>query len=122
MTKRKPLTGDKTRYVPYTPRKIPAGEMLAHNHILHTPWMTVGHNGFRCWFVRAGHPDYEPCPCGWAPHLPEHYRVIDAGSYDYDDEVMNALIEAFVSNWADRNEISAQIDARFEELEKEKAA
>jgi hypothetical protein len=31
------------------PRTVPAGRVLAHNHVRHTIDMTQGRNGFRAW-------------------------------------------------------------------------
>jgi hypothetical protein len=54
-------------------RRPRAGEILCHNHIMHTSRMQSGQNGFR-WFVcRAGGSQWKECPCGWRPALGVHY-------------------------------------------------
>lgn len=55
------------------PRSIPAGRILAHNHVQHTIDMPNGVNGFRCWSQRNVPPNFKRCRCGWSG-LP-HYRL-----------------------------------------------
>ena len=66
---------DGSRYVRgfTVPRSIPAGRVLAHNHVQHTSGMGCGINGFRAW---TWPEDKVPrhfikCPCGWSglPHV-----------------------------------------------------
>ncbi len=59
-------------YLTHVPTTVPAGKVLVHNHV--TPRKTLGMGGFRAWLDDPA-ARYEPCPCGWAPHLAEHYRV-----------------------------------------------
>lgn len=54
------------------PKEIPAGQILAHNHINHGKKTPIGRNGFRAWFQDEPAENQEPCDCGWAD-LP-HYR------------------------------------------------
>ena len=60
------------------PRKVPAGRVLAHNHVWHTVDFPNGANGFRCWTWPKGKVPrgFKRCGCGWAglPHvaLSEH--------------------------------------------------
>jgi hypothetical protein len=54
---------------------IPPGKILVHNHV--RPAERQGTRGFRFWLADAPPAEnYEPCDCGWAPHLPVHYRVV----------------------------------------------
>jgi hypothetical protein len=57
------------------PRSIPAGRILAHNHVQHTVDMGYGVNGFRCWtWPKDKVPrNFKRCKCGWSG-LP-HYRL-----------------------------------------------
>jgi hypothetical protein len=65
-------------YPPSIPRVVPPGQVLVHNRI--RPDRRQGARGFLYWLQA---PEYqhvyqlvvERCPCGWAPELPEHYRV-----------------------------------------------
>jgi hypothetical protein len=54
------------------PLEIPAGRILAHNHVDHTIDMPSGVNGFRFWtWPIGGQPEhFMRCPCGWSalPH------------------------------------------------------
>ena len=57
------------------PDTVPADRLVVHNHV--RPQARLGLNGFRAWLYG---PDPDPkrvkvCDCGWAPQLPEHYRV-----------------------------------------------
>ena len=60
-------------YLNKTPDAVPSGKVLVHNHV--RPAKRIGTRGFRAWLDEPS-DHYEPCTCGWAPHLPEHYRVI----------------------------------------------
>ena len=64
-------SGTETIWHQGSPR--PAGMILAHNHVRHSPRTQNGVNGFHAWFT--GHPskDFVVCPCGWRPELGEHY-------------------------------------------------
>jgi hypothetical protein len=57
------------------PRSIPAGRVLAHNHVQHTVDMPHSENGFRCWtWPKDKVPrNFKRCKCGWSG-LP-HYRL-----------------------------------------------
>jgi hypothetical protein len=55
-----------------TPTTVPEGKIVVHNHV--KPRTRLGEGGFRAWLAVPS-PHYEPCPCPWAPHLSEHYRV-----------------------------------------------
>ena len=75
------------RYLTGIPRKpLPAGHVVVHNSV--RPVSPLGLHGFRAWiaapddderiasYSRERPPyDVERCDCGWAPELPEHYRV-----------------------------------------------
>jgi prophage regulatory protein len=50
---------------------IPPGKILVHNHV--RPAERQGERGFRFWWADDA-ARHEPCDCGWAPHLPAHYR------------------------------------------------
>jgi hypothetical protein len=58
-----------SRYIPYVPKSIPPGRVLAHNHIRHTVDMPPGVNGFRAWTWPKGKHlrHFLRCNCGW-PH------------------------------------------------------
>ena len=75
------------RYLTGIPRKpLAPGHVVVHNQV--RPASPIGLNGFRAWIAapdddeRIG-KDYrdrdpysvERCDCGWAPELPEHFRV-----------------------------------------------
>jgi hypothetical protein len=53
-------------------RDIPAGQVVVHNSV--RPTRRLGSRGFRAWLASRA-ASLEPCPCGWAPELGEHYRV-----------------------------------------------
>jgi hypothetical protein len=76
------------RYLGEIPREpLPSGYVVVHNHV--RPQSRLGARGFRAWVAagddagdhRSDDPyEVERCDCGWAPELPEHYRVVrDAG-------------------------------------------
>jgi hypothetical protein len=50
------------------PREVPKGEVLAHNHIMHTLRTPNGIRGFRWWtWPKAKVPaNFKPCDCGWS--------------------------------------------------------
>jgi hypothetical protein len=56
------------------------GHVLVHNQVRPTsgrPGQSSGIRGFRFWSM-VKDDTIEVCPCRWAAHLPEHYRVIKA--------------------------------------------
>lgn len=59
------------------PGDVPAGLVVVHNQV--RPQPTLGAQGFRAWLDEHDDERLEVCGCGWAPELPEHYRVIRAG-------------------------------------------
>lgn len=75
------------RHLTGIPREaLPPGHVVVHNHV--RPASPIGMHGFRAWIAapdddahigedfRDHAPyDVERCACGWAPELPEHYRV-----------------------------------------------
>ena len=68
------------RYISRTPRKIPAGRVVVHNHVRPRRDMSdvpLGFNGFRAWtqLLEVCDYDLEVCDCGWASELGMHYRV-----------------------------------------------
>ena len=81
------------RYLRRIPAKLPAGEIVVHNHV--KPCLDpdrraegveamadvtlLGLNGFRAWTWPEGDDRATPCDCGWAPHLAVHYRVKGMG-------------------------------------------
>ena len=71
----KPIMGQRQYAKRGVPRSIPAGQVLAHNHVWHTLHMAHGVNGFRCWtWPRGKVPrNFKRCKCGWSG-LP-HYRL-----------------------------------------------
>jgi hypothetical protein len=52
----------------------PAGQVLVHNNVKHTPSMQQGARGFRAWWA-APATELVLCDCGWRSDLGEHYRV-----------------------------------------------
>ena len=53
---------------------IPPGQILVHNHMRTAD--RQGTRGFRFWLADAPPAEnYQPCGCGWAPHLPAHYQA-----------------------------------------------
>jgi hypothetical protein len=63
-------------YLKKMPAEIPPGRVLVHNQVYPVA-RTPGTRGSRCWLADPS-PELEPCPCGWAPGLGTHYRVIRA--------------------------------------------
>jgi len=73
------------------PRTVRKGRVVVHNQVRPVarvirvgrrvvyrtsgfPDVYQGQDGFRFWSdVRR--PKYKVCDCGWAPHLPRHYRL-----------------------------------------------
>jgi hypothetical protein len=56
------------------PVSVPPGRLVVHNHVVPQP--VLGLNGFRAWMAKTDAGRLEVCGCDWAPHLPEHYRVV----------------------------------------------
>ena len=60
-------------------RRRRKGEILCHNHVLHTATTANGVHGFRWFTVCApagwdqASEEWEVCPCGWRPELRKHY-------------------------------------------------
>jgi hypothetical protein len=59
-------------------RRRRRGEILCHNHVLHTAATANGVHGFH-WFTvcapagwNPASQDWEVCPCGWRPELGKH--------------------------------------------------
>lgn len=65
------------------PRTLRPGKVLVHNHV-HPDGMTAtttpARQGFRVWFERRTRA-LRVCRCGWAPHLPRHYRMAWCKAY-----------------------------------------
>jgi hypothetical protein len=59
------------------------GEILCHNHVLHTAATANGVHGFHWFTVCApagwdpASDDWEVCPCGWRRELGKHYAKAD---------------------------------------------
>ena len=60
-------------------RRRRKGEILCHNHVLHTAATANGVHGFH-WFTVCAPAGWDPaseewevCPCGWRPKLRKHY-------------------------------------------------
>ena len=56
------------------PTAIPAGVVLCHNHVRHTPRTPSGNRGFRGWFQSTPPTGFGPCRCGWSG-LPHYARA-----------------------------------------------
>jgi hypothetical protein len=63
-------TLDEVRYLFRLPERI-EDQVLVHNHA--RPTRQLGRRGFRAW-LQAPSAGLEPCPCGWAAELGQHYR------------------------------------------------
>jgi hypothetical protein len=64
------------KYLSRMPASVPPGSILVHNHL--QPARRLGWRGFRAWLDTLdapGRAPVEPCPCGWASELGQHYRV-----------------------------------------------
>lgn len=57
------------QYLDKVPKSIPPDARLVHR-----PTRLLG-RGFRAWLVTLDTEGLEPCSCGWAPELGEHFRV-----------------------------------------------
>jgi hypothetical protein len=66
------------------PRGVPAGKVLVYNHVRPVDFHSrtpVGAMGFRAW-TRAPDPKaLRVCRCGWAPDVPQHYRMAWVKTY-----------------------------------------
>ena len=70
---------DYVKRIPASQREIPAGHVLVHNHVRPPHRSTrSGIRGFRYW-LQVLTDDLASCDCGWAPEVPEHYRVARGG-------------------------------------------
>jgi len=73
------MTERRLNYIPVptltVPRKIPAGQILVHNHMTHEENTPSGKGGFRGWFQTRlpSRAKLVSCDCGWSG-LP-HYRT-----------------------------------------------
>lgn len=71
--------------IPPTP--IPAGRIVAHNHVRPADFHAnypLGLNGFRAWTDDADPERYERCSCEWAEgQLAEHHRVGGVGAGEH---------------------------------------
>jgi hypothetical protein len=57
------------------PGEIPTGKVLVHNHVKPAS-RRMGNRGSRSWLQAPdASPTVEPCDCGFAPELGQHYRV-----------------------------------------------
>lgn len=74
--------------VAYHRRPRHKGEILCHNHIVHTNDMPHGLNGFRWFICRAG-GHWVKCPCGWRPDLGVHYA--NAGHVEWTRKMLKEL-------------------------------
>ena len=72
MKKSDPKQERDMRYGTGIPHDVPAGRVLAHNHIRHTVDMLAGINGFHYWtWPKDKKPrSFIRCNCGWSglPH------------------------------------------------------
>jgi len=66
-------TAAECKYLWEIPKRheIRQGQVLVHNS--ERPTWRLGMHEFRAWLQAPG-PDIEPCGCGWAAELGEHYR------------------------------------------------
>jgi hypothetical protein len=65
------------KYLDAVPPRVPEGSIVGHNRVRQAK--RLGERGFRAWTDPVGTPGRVVCNCGWAPHLPEHYRVEASG-------------------------------------------
>ncbi len=65
------MVESKLDYLSAIPQSVPSGKIVVHNWP--RPTMRLGARGFRAWLAEPS-PDYEVCPCEWAPQLSVHYR------------------------------------------------
>jgi hypothetical protein len=67
---RRPTDPDYLKHIPAT---VPPGSVVVHNNV--KPARQLGSRGFRTWLA-SSREGLVICECGWAPQLPEHYRVV----------------------------------------------
>lgn len=67
-----PIIMDGFEMVAELPEQITDGRWLIHNHI--RPAHPIGMNGFRAYLAQPDAKRFEPCDCGWAAELGQHYR------------------------------------------------
>jgi hypothetical protein len=66
--------GLRMAYLTTLPENISPYQLLVHNSV--RPTRRLGSRGFRAWLTpRSEIGRLEPCDCGWAPELGQHYRV-----------------------------------------------
>ena len=58
-------------------RRPREGEVLYHNHVVHTRRMAGGRNGFRFHCAPKPPPGFKVCPCGWRAEWGVHYAAPD---------------------------------------------
>jgi hypothetical protein len=88
------------------------GEILCHNHVLHTAATANGVHGFHWFTVYApagwdpAREEWEVCPCGWRPELGKHYAkagiIEDRENYLLTHgyaATREAAIAAFAKSW-----------------------
>lgn len=66
-------------YLTKIPKSVPPGHIVVHNALQPTRRLRLGSvRGFRAWLdtPEAQFAKVEPCRCGWAPELGQHYRVV----------------------------------------------
>ncbi len=63
---------DHLNYLSQIPGSVPPGQIVVHNNV--RPTRQLGSREFRAWLADPS-PQYEVCPCEWAPELDAHYRV-----------------------------------------------
>jgi len=56
------------------PDAVPIGRVLVHNQVYPVA-RRPGMRGSRAWLSPPDPAKLEPCRCGWAPELGEHYRL-----------------------------------------------
>ncbi len=66
------MTDEPPTYLKRIPPAVPPDRVLVHNNV--RPTRPLGQRGFRAWLALPS-AALEVCACGWAPELPEHYRV-----------------------------------------------
>ena len=66
------------------PRVVPAGKALVHNHVRPVDFDSrtpVAYMGFRAWIQAPDAKALRVCRCGWAPDVPQHYRMAWVKTY-----------------------------------------
>jgi hypothetical protein len=72
---RRPIELDYLKHIAPT---VPPGSVVVHNNV--KPARQLGSRGFRAWLA-SSREGLVICECGWAPQLPEHYRVVQGESH-----------------------------------------